>query len=212
MIRLLAALVLLAYVIPGDVVLREMARRRGGPTTLHIEAVLEGLSDSWPARVTLETHPTHGFRVADDVGGRWLLARGQVRAGRQPAPVWIPPLELLTLRGEGALAVHLRALGVDLSLNQLARCGEADCFVLGGRDRPVQVWVDKDSFDVRELRRSDGSRVEMSRYAVWGRGARLPGEIRFYDAFGRVGSLSIERAEAASGLRPDDFSPRWVQP
>lgn len=211
MIRALLAVALLAYVIPAQVVVREMAARRAGPVPLRIETSLSGLGGDWPTSVTFETHPSRGVRIADDRGRRWLLGGGRLLAG-DPAPVWIPPLELLLVRNADALGELLRALGVSLEINQLGRCGDSDCFVLGGREHPVQVWVDKDSFDVRELRRSDGGRTELSSYAVWGegQGVRLPAEVRFFDALGRVGTLSIDRVARARDLDPGDFSSRWV--
>jgi hypothetical protein len=212
--RLALAIALLGYVLPGEVVVEQMAAQRSRAEAVRFEATLDGLSEDWPERVTIELHPTRGYRVADDRGGRWLVAEGQVLAGsRMPAPTWIPPLDLLIMRDESRIDRFMRRLGVDLGANELARCGERDCFVLGGRSGAAQVRVDKDSFELLEIRLADGRRSEFGGYQVWGGagGPRLPSEIQISDSFGRIGSLSLARASRASDLRAADFSPRWVE-
>ena len=212
--RFALALGLLAYILPGEVVVEQLAALRGRGETVRFEATLDGLSEDWPDQVTIELHPTRGDRVADNQGGRWLLAGGQVLAGsRMPAPRWIPPLDLLVMRGEIPIDRFVRGLGVDLETNELARCGEQDCFVLGGRASAAQIWLDKDSFELLEIRLEDGSRTEFSGYQTWGGkgGPRLPSEITLFDSFGRIGSLSLARAGRASDLQASDFSARWVE-
>ena len=81
-IRALAALAaLLAYVLPGDRVLEQVAARRAKADALRVEARLEGIGESWPERVVLELHPRLGCRVSGEAGERWLPAR-RARAGR----------------------------------------------------------------------------------------------------------------------------------
>jgi hypothetical protein len=211
-IRALAGLVaLLAYVLPGERVLEQMAAQRASAPALRVEARLDGIGESWPQRVVLELHPRFGCRVSGGAGERWLLRDGRVQAGSSlPAPPWLPELDVLIVPDKAGLARMLGELGIDTSISELARCGDRDCFVLGGRSGAAQLWLDKDSFEVVELRLADHRRVEFSAPRA-GSGARFPGEIRINDEWGKIATLSTEAAGAAKDLRAEDFSPRWVE-
>jgi hypothetical protein len=210
-IRALAVLAaLLAYVLPADRVLEQVALHRAKLHAVRVEARLEGIGESWPERVTLELHPRLGCRVSGAAGERWLLRDGRVLAGtRLPAPPWVPELDVLVVPDAGDLARLLGSLGIDPAANELGRCGERDCFVLGGRTGPAQLWLDKDSFDVVELRLADARRVEFAAPRAWS-GTRFASEIRIHDEWGKIATLSVEAAGPAADLRAEDFSQRWV--
>jgi hypothetical protein len=68
---------------------------------------------------------------------------------------------------EDRLPALVAQLGVDLRRNQLARCGEADCFVLGGREATAQLWIEKDRFEVRRVLGRAGDLVEFESGTGW---------------------------------------------
>ena len=211
MIRALVGLALLAYVLPAERVLEQLAAQRAKAPALRVEARLEGIGESWPQHVVLELHPHFGCRVTGEHGERWLLRDGRVQAGSAlPAPPWVPDLDVLVVPDKAGIARLLRELGIDASTNELARCGERDCFVLGGRSAAAQLWLDKDSFEIVELRLADHRRVEFAAPRAWS-GARFPGEIRIHDEWGKIATLSVEAAGPTRDLRAEDFSPRWVE-
>jgi len=208
--RTAAALaLLLAYVLPGQRVIEQLAARRASAVPLHVEARLEGIGESWPARVVIELHPRLGARISDQRGGRWLLRDGRLQAGTQPLPPWVPELDVLLAPDVAALGALFAALGIDASVNELGRCGERDCFVLGGRSGGAQLWLDKDSFEVVELRLAGQRRIEYAAPKAWS-GTRFPAEIRIHDEWGKIATLSVEAAGPAQVLRAEDFSARWV--
>jgi hypothetical protein len=209
-IRALAMLAaLLAYVLPADRVLEQVAAKRAGRQALRVEARLAGIGESWPERVVLELHPTLGCRVSDPRGQRWLLRDGRLQAGTQPVPPWLPELDVWIVPDVPGLSRLLAELGIDAGANELARCGERDCFVLGGRAGDAQLWLDKDSFEVVELRLPSHRRIEFAEPRSWS-GARFPGELRIHDEWGKIATLSVETAGPARDLRAEDWSARWV--
>lgn len=209
--HLALAVLLLGYVLPGGRVIEQMAKLRAKQAPLSIEAQLaiDGLEPALP--VGIDVHPELGARVHDAEGGRWLLRRGRVVAGNSdPAPAWLPDLEILVLRGEGELLRWLGDAGINPTANELARCGESECFVLGTRSGQAQLWVDKASFEVRRLQRLDGRVFELDAWQSWS-GNRFPSEIRVYEGGEATGALSIEAVRPAPRLSAADLSPRWVQ-
>ena len=212
MIRVLAGLMLLlAYVLPAARVLEQVAAHRAKAPALRVEARLEGIGEGWPEHVVLELHPKLGCRVSDGRGARWLLRDGRVQAGTHlPAPPWLPELDVLIAPDVAGLTRLLGELGIDVARNELGRCGGQDCFVLGGRSGAAQLWLDKDSFEVVELRLTDGRRIEFAAPRTWS-GTRFPGEIRIHDEWGKIATLSVEAAGPATDLRAEDFSRRWVE-
>jgi hypothetical protein len=208
---LLAAWLLpgLAYVLPAERVLRQIEKQRSKQPPLRIEAELSGASLRWPSEVVFELHPEHGYRVSDDQGGRWLIRGGRVLAGtEEPTPAWIPELELLVLRAADDLRRWFRRAEVDLERNELARCGELDCFVLGGADARSQVWIDKESFDV--LRWTSSSRsVEFLSYSDWD-GQRFPAIVELRDRRDVFATLVVHAVSRAGRLDEGDFTQTWV--
>lgn len=210
MSRALALLALLAYVLPGGRVVEQLAARRASIAPVRVEARLDGIGENWPERVVLELHPRLGARVSDERGERWLLREGRLTAGtRSPAPPWLPELDVLFAPDLVALGKLFAELGIDPSVNELGRCGERDCFVLGGRKADAQLWLDKETFDVVELRLASRRRIEFAPPQAWS-GTRFPAEIRVNDEWGRIATLRVETAAKAADLRADDFSSRWV--
>ncbi len=200
----------LAYVLAADRVVLQMAEEHKGTPALRIDAVLTGIGDAWPEHVTFELHPDFGFRLESDRGNRWLFhADGGLQGTVLPTPPWIPDLRLLTLRDAELLRELVVATGLDFAASELVRCGEFDCFVLGGRDAPAQLWVDKDRFEILELRDSVGRRTRYTDYRSWGR-TRFPAEIEILDAYGSIGTLRVENVTLAGALGADQFSPLWV--
>ncbi len=205
-----ASLLLLAYVLPVDRVVLQLAKQHEALPPLRVEAKLEGIGDSWPERVTFELHPQYGFRLESDRGQRWLFqADGGLVGSLLPPPPWIPDLRLLTLADPELLAELVTATGLDPESSELARCGEFDCFVLGGRTATAQLWVEKDRFEILELVDTQGSRTRYGGYREWSK-VRFPAAIEILDAYGSVGRLQIENVKTASSLRGEDFSPLWV--
>lgn len=215
MIPVVATLVLalgpLGYVISGERVLHQLVGARAELAPMMVEAELEGEDGEEAGSVRFELDPDRGVRVRDAAEGRWLLVGGRIwaRAGDE-IPGWIPPLELLVVRDEERLTGWLLDLGIDLSTNQLARCGEGDCFVLGGASEPEQLWIDKDRFEVRRRRSARGRVADFDGYRDWN-GIRFPDRIRLGDPLGPLATLRITRVAVAPSLAREDFSPAWLE-
>ncbi len=210
--KLLAAVAALctAYVLPVDRVVLRMATEHKGTPPLRVEATLQGIGDAWPERVTFELHPDFGFRLEGDRGNRWLFhAAGGVDGSDLPAPPWIPDLRLLALRDAVLLSERVAATGLDPESSELARCGEQDCFVLGGRDARAQIWVGKDRFEILEQQDERGRRTRYGGHRTWGK-VRFPQEIQIFDTYGSVASLVVESVTVENALTAEHFSPRWV--
>ena len=207
---------LLGYVIPGDIVVAQLAKRSGFQSPVRVEATLNGVDDAWPQRVLFEIHPDLGVRISDGEGGRWLMRRGRVVAGTKiPGPEWLPQLEILTLHNEDELLGFLRRNGINADRNELARCGDYDCFVVGGRAGRGQLWLDKDGFVIQRLLLPEGRILQFAPPQRWGDGARgvsFPAEIQLLDATSRIATFQIDSAQRAPELGDVDFSPRWVEP
>jgi hypothetical protein len=99
-----------------------------------------------------------------------------------------------------ALGRYLPELGIDLTRSELGRCGEGDCFVLGGRSGAAQLWIDKDLFEVRRLRTRRGRVFEFEGYREGVGGARVPTRIRVLDSLGPIAEVEIAGVEAAPSL------------
>ena len=204
-----AALLALGFVLPAERVIDELGRVRKAAFPLRAEATLSGIGRGWPREVVLELHPVAGLRVQDDAGGRWLVRQGRLVAGSRPRlPVWVPEAEILLLQEPKQVHAWLEALGIDPLANRLARCGEADCFVLGGPERPGRLWLDKDRFEVARLILRDRRSVEFEAYRDWD-GVRFPSKIHILDAHGEVATLTLT-AVKRSRLRSEDFSMSWA--
>ncbi len=197
----------LGYVLPVERIVAELSRAREDAPPLRLEAHLSGIVPDWPERVVLELHPDFGLRVSDSQGGHWLLHRGQLVAGSPlRAPLWIPDIEILTLRGEEDLLAWLERAQVDVGRNELARCGEADCYVVGGKDRQAQVWLDTDRFEVVRLLLPGRRELLLERYRSWS-GVRFPSTIKVLDAHGELATLTVETLQRARDLAEEDFFP-----
>ncbi|MCP4007146.1 MAG: hypothetical protein GY725_23435 [bacterium] len=207
----LLSLGLLAFVLPGSRIVKQISERRVEQLPLRVETTLSGLGEDWPATVIIEMHPELGTRVWDGQGGRWLIRRGQVVAGTlMPPPTWVPDLEILVLREEADLTRWARRHDVNLLESELARCGERDCFLVGNRFSGGQLWVDKDRFEVLRVVRPGGRELAMSRYRDW-EDQRFPSEITILEGVGEVGSLSVERVSPHRDLGESDLSRAWVE-
>jgi hypothetical protein len=80
------------------------------------------------------------------------VQRGRVLAGTtMPLPAWLPDLEVLSLRHESDLLTWLGQQGIDVTANELARCGDGDCYVLGTRQSLAQLWIEKRPLEVRRI-------------------------------------------------------------
>jgi hypothetical protein len=212
---LLARLLLflpLCYVLPSDRVLDQIEVARKKQVALHVVAELAGVDQSFPARVEADLHPELGVRFDDGAGGRWVMRRGRaIASNRAELPAWIPQLEPLVLPSRVELESWLAAAGVAWELNELGRCGQEDCFVLGGRQAPEQFWVEKDRFEARRLQTASGRRYLYEEYRDFDR-VRFPGKIRVADADEEIAVWTVQRVyPAASGLGEIDFSDRWTR-
>jgi hypothetical protein len=204
------ALVWLAFVLPGDRVVGLLAESRAGRTPLRVEAKLEARDSSAPKQLVIELHPELGARISDDKGGRWLVANGRATAGTQlPAPNWLPDLTPLVLRRESELRAWLAADGVDLEHDELARCGDGDCWVLGTRQAPAQVWIEKSALDLRRIVRAKQPRAAFDQWQEFGK-IRFPARVEVADDAGPIATLTVTSV-AAITLGASDLSPAWVQ-
>ncbi len=195
----------LGWVLPGDRVLAQIVEARRSQAPLRVELRLRGPDPDWPSKITLELHPELGAQVRDERGGRWVLREGQLQLGKSPPP-WLPDLDLLALRSEDSLRAWMQQQEIDLGRSELARCGEFDCFVLGGRESRGQLWVEKERFDVIRWDGRSGRRVELRGFRTWGK-QRFPSEIQVLDHTGEFATMAVETVAMAPDLTPADFEP-----
>ena len=201
---------LLAWVLPGEIALEQLAERLEPASALRVRAALDDGGPDGPRPAWLEVHPEYGIRAGDGRGGSWLVREGWTLAGAPlPAPFWVEPLEVLALGGGPGVERYLRRHAIDAQRNELARCGEFDCFVVGGRDAPAQFWLEKDDFFVRGVRLAGGTRVDLGAPRDWegAPGASFPGRIEVSGAFGRAATLVVESVLPAPDLDAADFEP-----
>jgi hypothetical protein len=204
------ALVWLAFILPGDRVLGMLAESRAKATPLRVEAKLSARDSGAPTHLVIELHPELGARISDDKGGRWLIAIGRATAGTKlPAPAWLPDLTPLVLRHESELRAWLAAEGIDVAHNELARCGDADCWVLGGRQGAAQLWIEKSALELRRIVRAHPPSTAFEAWQAFEK-VRFPARIELSDDSGPVATLAVESVSAIA-LGPSDFSPAWVQ-
>ena len=204
------ALVWLAFILPGERVVGMLAESRASRTPLRVEGKLTARDSSAPARLVIELHPELGSRISDDKGGRWLAANGRVTAGTKlPAPEWVLDLAPLVFRRESELRAWVAAEGVDVAHNDLARCGDSECWVLGGRQAPAQLWIEKSALDLRRLVRAHGPRSSYDDWQMFAK-IRFPARIEQADESGAIATLAVDSV-AAIQLAADDLSPAWVQ-
>jgi hypothetical protein len=200
----------LAYVLPGDRVVGMLAEARASRTPLHIEAKLTARDSKAPASLVIELHPDLGARISDDKGGRWLLSGGKVTAGTQlPPPAWLPDLAPLVMRRESELRGWLAAQGVDAAQNDLARCGDGDCWVLGGRSAPSQLWIQKPALELRRFVQGKTTRASYDDWQDFGK-VRFPKRVQLSDESGPVATLTIDGVSAVT-LGAAELSSAWVQ-
>lgn len=202
----LAALLLLGYVISGERVVRELARARGAAGPLRVELALD---DGAGERLVLELHPEGGARIYDTRGGRWLLEAGRARGRSGDAPAWIPSADALGVASEEGLRAWLRDAGIDAVSCWLARCGDADCYVLGRRESGEQLWIDQAHFEVRRAV-VHGRHTEFEGWRDFGP-ARFPERIRSGESGEPPATLRVISVERAKGLGPQDFTAGWLQ-
>jgi len=205
------ALLWLGYILPGDQVVAQLAEARAGQPPLRIEALVSSPRDTSAARkLTLEVHPELGGRAADDRGGRWVWNTGRTISGTQvPPPAWLPDLAPLLLRREGDLRTWLATDGVNLSANELARCGDGDCWVLGTRAAPGQIWIEKSGFELRRVVHSSSVRVAFDQWQPFGK-IRFPAKIEISDEKGVVALLTVQSVNPIA-LSAADLQPSWLQ-
>jgi hypothetical protein len=200
----------LLYVLPGVRVLEQIEAVRKRQPAIHVVADLTGTDRSFPARVEADLHPELGARFSDGAGGRWVMRRGRVVASnRSELPAWIPQLEPLGLATRSELESWLAAMGIDPAVNDLGRCGDQDCFVLGGRQAGEQLWIEKDRFEVRRLATSTGRRTSYDEYRDFEK-LRFPGRIAIADGNEEIAVWTVQQAVSAGGLSERDFSDRWT--
>jgi len=206
----LVALAWLSYFASGDQVVAQFAAAHSGQLPLHVVGSLSTAAPDAPTHLTIDLHPDFGMRIADDRGGRWVIQRGRMLAGSTlPPPGWLPDLEILDLRHESDLRGWLGVQGIDASANELARCGDGDCYVLGTRQSLAQLWIDKRALEVRRLVLPGRGALELEEWRSFDR-TRFPTRIEIA-ADGATATIAVERVEPAESLASTDFSASWVQ-
>jgi hypothetical protein len=206
----LVALAWLAYFASGSQVVAQLAAARAGQPPLHVQAAVSTAESDAPGSLTIDLHPEFGMRAADDRGGRWVVVRGRLLAGTQlPLPIWLPDLEVLSLRHESDLLSWLGVQGIDVTANELARCGDGDCYVLGTRQSLAQLWVDKRSFEVRRIVLPGRGQSQLEEWRSFDK-LRFPARIEISGGEGSA-TLAVETVSPASKLSAADFSEAWVR-
>ena len=207
---LLASTLCLGFVLSTERVIVELSHAREGQPALRVEGTLEGVGADWPERLRIDLHPDHGLRLETDRGDRWVVRHGRLLAGpRERLPVWLPQLEVLVLQPVGALQAWLEGVGIDSSANELGRCGEVDCFVIGGRAAAAQLWIDKDSLEIVQIRLPERRSTLLETYQSWEE-IRFPSKISVLDEHGAVASFLVEKLAPVRGLGAADFSAGWA--
>ena len=200
----IVAPLLLGYVLPAERVLELVAekRRRAPPVRLLVE--VERTDAEEPFRGWVELHPGGGWRISNEEGQVWTGQGPRIRRVLgPPPPVGLEQIWLLVISDEARLLAYAISMGIDVTRNDLARCGDADCFVLGGRGARVQLWVDKDRFQVRKYRNPQGLYLHFEGYQEVGGPLHLPERIRVTDELEPVLEVGILEAEPAPELRGD---------
>lgn len=206
----LLAVAWLAHFATGERVVSQLAAAQAGRPALHVEAALSAADRSAPTRLQIDLHPELGMRIADDRGRRWLMRRGRMVAGTTlPAPPWLPDLEILGLRHESDLRAWLDVEGIDTSANELARCGESECYVLGSRQSLAQLWVDKRSLEVRRIILPGRGPVDLEEWRLFEK-LRFPARIEI-SAGASTATLAVQSVAPAPAYVPADFSEVWVE-
>ena len=206
----LLAFGLLAYFASGERVVAQLAAARAGQPPLHVEGVLSAAAPETPARISIELHPDFGTRISDDRGGRWVIQRGRVLEGTLlPLPAWLPDLEVLALRRESELRAWLVGQGIDASANELARCGDGDCYVLGTRQSLAQLWVEKRGFEVRRVVLPGRGPMDLEEWRAFER-IRFPARVELASD-GATATIADESVAVAPPLGAADFSAAWVR-
>ena len=206
----LVALVWLSYFASGDAVVAQFAAAHAGQPALHIVGSLSAAAADAPSHLTIDLHPEFGMRVADDRGGRWVFQHGRVLAGRTlPPPGWLPNLEILGVRHESDLRSWLGVQGIDAAANELARCGDGDCYVLGTRQSLAQLWIDKRALEVRRLVLPGSGPLELEEWRSFDQ-IRFPARIEVAGD-GSTATIAVESVAPAAPLAATDFSASWVE-
>jgi hypothetical protein len=159
-------------------------REAGRATTLELRVELRFEGDPEPAASgTLVSDPSGRARL-ELVSPRGFVERhlnvdGRVRAARNGQPLedartFLPPFWVLQTASAAGLQRWLAELGADAGRVDLGYDGEADCFVLGGRDPGRSeassrrgahgaYWVEEETLAPVRLELPDGTRFEFAR-------------------------------------------------
>jgi hypothetical protein len=200
----LLSLQLLGYVLPADRVLLQVAAARRGAPPIQLTVSVGESEGEAEFHAWVDLHPRGGWRIVDERGNRWIGQGpwGHRGPGVEP-PVGLAEAWLLGVSDEDRLPALVAQLGVDLGRNQLARCGEAECFVLGGRNGEVQLWIQKDRFEVRRLLGRGRDVVEFESYREQVGRLRIPSQIRVTAPSGTETLVRVVGVERAPSLEND---------
>jgi hypothetical protein len=194
---------LLGYTLPGERVLDQIVEARRGIPPVRLTVVL-GPPEAPDLRAWIDLHPAGGWRIVDEQGRKWIGRGSRVLRGNEDdPPVGLVETWLLVAAEEDQLPALVSQVGVDLARTQLARCGESDCFVLGGRDASSQLWVDKDEFVVLKYRSRRGLEIGFEDYGKQSGRLRLPSRLLVLDALGSTAEIEILQVERVPGLERD---------
>ena len=94
-------------------------------------------------------------------------------------------------------------------LTAVARCGEADCYVLGTRQSLAQLWVEKRSFEVRRLVLPGRGPMDLEEWRAFER-IRFPARVELASDVSTA-TIAVESVAVAPPLGAADFSAAWVR-
>jgi hypothetical protein len=194
---------LAGFVLEGDRVVAQIAEVRRGTPPVRLTVTI-GPPEDPQDRAWIDLHPSGGWRIRDEQGRTWIGRGSRVLRGEQSdPPVGLVESWLLVTSEERELTRLLGQVGIDLRRSRLARCGDADCFVLGAREGESQIWVEKSRFEIRKYVDRRGMQLDFDRYRRGVRSLRLPSRVLVVDAAGSIAEVLIQEAEAAPRLSSD---------
>ena len=96
-----------------------------------------------------------------------------------------------------------------MTANELARCGDGDCYVLGTRQSLAQLWIEKRPLEVRRIVLPGRGQSDLEEWRSFDK-VRFPTRIELSGSDGTA-TLAVESVAPAPRLVAADFTAAWVQ-